>query len=79
VDEDLDDDIDCLYDVADTGGHGTSSLVCVNHCIWLVQLSASMDSFFDSEEEVDSRNICRKNQASTESKFGWCLIVPRNA
>jgi len=49
---------------------GTSSLVCVNHCLWLVQLSASINNYFHSEEEVDSGNICRQNQASTESKFG---------
>jgi len=57
---------------------GISSLVCVNHCICLVQLSASMNNYFYSEEEVDSGNICRKNQASTELKFGLCVIVPRN-
>jgi len=45
-------------------------LVCVSHFIWLVQLSASINSYFDSEEEMDSSNICRKNQASTESTFG---------
>ena len=49
---------------------GTFSLVCVNHCIWLVQLSASMNNYFHSEEEMGSDNICRQNQASMESKFG---------
>jgi len=47
-----------------------SSLVCINHCIWLVHLSASMNNYLYSEQEVDSGNIRRKNQASTESKFG---------
>jgi hypothetical protein len=49
---------------------GTCSLVCVNHCILLVQLSASMNNYFHLEEDVDSGNICRKNQGSMESKFG---------
>ena len=31
-----------------------------------------MNNYFHSEEEVDSGNICRQKQASTESKFGWC-------
>jgi len=51
---------------------GKSSLVCVNHCIWLVQLSASMNNYFHSEEEVDSGNIRQQNQTSTEAKFGLC-------
>ena len=28
------------------------------------------NNYFHSEEEVDSGNICRQNQASMESKFG---------
>ena len=39
-----------------------SSLVCVNHCIWLVQLSASTNIYFHSEKEVDSGNMCQKTK-----------------
>jgi len=142
AEEDLDDDIDSLYDVADTGDHGEPKNTDVEHSEtgestdeemnffqskdfnlrrthpkvvqarrenitvrlllsvirfddkatrterrledkmaafreiwgkfigWLVQLSASMNSYFHSEEEVDSSNICRQSQTNTESKFG---------
>jgi len=58
---------------------GTCSWVCVNHCIWLVQLSVSMNNYFHSEENVDSGKICRKNQASTESKCDCATKYMMNA
>jgi len=47
---------------------GTCSLDCVNHCICLVQLSVSMNTYFHSEEDVDSGNICRKKMCGFVSE-----------
>ena len=38
--------------------------------LYLVGSSASMNNYIQSEEEVDSGNICRKNQVRTVSTFG---------
>jgi hypothetical protein len=39
--------------------------------LYLVGSAVCIDEYYlHSEEDVDSGNICRKNQASTESKFG---------
>jgi hypothetical protein len=55
---------------------GTSSLVCVNHCIWLVQLSALMNKYFHSEEEVDSGNADKTKQVRNQNLDD--VIVSRN-
>jgi len=46
--------------------------------LYLVASAVLMNNYFHSEEDMDSGNICRKNQASMESKFGRCVTVPRN-
>ena len=58
---------------------GTCSWVCVNHCVCLVQLSASVNSYSHSEEDVNSGKIYRKNQESTESKCDCATKYIMNA